>query len=84
MALRKSISLQNGLDAKNAYIKVEKVSIANKIHGVAEVSFSIEGNPSPFQHKTFCFESSINGKNAWEQTYEYLKTLPEFAGAVDC
>lgn len=25
----------------------------------------------------------INGANPFEQAYEYLKTLPEFAGAID-
>jgi hypothetical protein len=30
------------------------------------------------------FNYDINGENPIKQVYIYLKSLPEFAGAVDC
>jgi hypothetical protein len=34
--------------------------------------------------KHYWFVPVLDGKNFIEQAYEYLKTLPEFAGATDC
>jgi len=35
-------------------------------------------------HYELDFDFSPEAKNPWAQVYDYLKTLPEFEGAVDC
>jgi hypothetical protein len=35
-------------------------------------------------HYELDYDFSPSAKNPWEQTYDYLKTLPEFADATDC
>jgi hypothetical protein len=63
-----------------AYIKVERVD-SSKSAAIAYVTYSgdaVKGN------KTFEFVPNLDGKNFIAQAYDYLKTLPEFAGATDC
>lgn len=99
MALKQNFSInrkanvsENGLTAnadvsvsENLYVKVSSVQTAKQgetaFIGVADVSFSgetITGN------KTYSFEYNLSGENAIAQAYDHLKTLPEFADAIDC
>ena len=64
----------------NARIKVEYVN-ASKLRATCFVSFS---NASVQYEKTFEFVPDLDGPNFVKQAYEHLKTLPEFADAVDC
>jgi hypothetical protein len=68
--------------AFNAYVKVVSVS-GNKTQIAAIVSFS--GEEANLE-KTYIVPVSVdNGSsNFIAQVYQYLKTLPEFAGATDC
>lgn len=36
------------------------------------------------ENKSHLFTPNLEGENFIKQGYEYLKTLPEFAGCVDC
>jgi len=95
MALRKVISLEGVVNVMtehgpipdgtksvflNAYIKVESVS-ANKNSAQASVSFTDNGKAIT---KSYAFSPDMDGENFIKQTYNYLKTLPEFADAQDC
>lgn len=64
----------------NAYIKVERVN-ASKESASADVSFA-EGDKST--SSSYTFTPNLDGGNFIKQAYDYLKTLPEFAGAQDC
>jgi hypothetical protein len=64
----------------DCYIKVESVS-GTKIQMRSNVSF--ESNGAKKTH-FYTFQPSLTGKNFIAQTYEYLKTLPEFSDAIDC
>jgi hypothetical protein len=64
----------------DAYIKVKAVR-ATKETGNAIVSFA--GVQGCFE-KTYDFTPSMDGGNFIKQAYLYLKSLPEFADAVDC
>jgi len=68
--------------SSNAYIKVVSV-MAGKSNGTAIVSF--ENDQKTFT-KSFDFPVSVGdgAPNFIKQAYEHLKTLPEFAGAIDC
>jgi hypothetical protein len=97
MALKKIIELQGSsfLDtsygriktgedklAIAAYIKVENVS-GNKSNINATVSFT---DNAIHLSKTYNFPASVDSAapNFIKQTYEYLKTLPEFENSEDC
>lgn len=61
-------------------IKVENVEVNNKTSR-ASVSFSGIGIVKTAVYE---FPTDLNGSNNIFQAYIYLKTLPEFSGAVDC
>jgi len=84
MAIKKSLTLENGLVAKNAYIRIINVSITNKQHAVANLSFGVDETAMPFQHKTIPFAYNLQGENAWKQAYTHIKLLPEYEDAIDC
>lgn len=65
------------------YIKVEKVS-GGKESVRAHVSYSDVDTKDKVTEKTFDFSPSMDGGNFIAQAYAHLKSLPEFAGAVDC
>jgi hypothetical protein len=94
MALRKNISISTKVNAQDngisgvafasvtdsVYIKVATVHAA-KDNAVATVTFTsgkITGE------RRYNFTVNLDGNNFIQQAYEHLKTLPEFAGAVDC
>ena len=64
----------------NAYIKVERVS-ASKVSASADVSFTDNAKTTS---SSYTFQPKLDGENFIKQAYEHLKTLPEFAGAMDC
>jgi hypothetical protein len=39
---------------------------------------------STIDQTEYRFNPTLDGKNFIAQAYEYLKTLPEFSGAIDC
>jgi hypothetical protein len=87
MALQKTVTLTTnfGTDAEftNAYVCVDSVKV-EKNFAQALVQTHKEKDGQVLEQKGYSFEYAINGLNPIAQTYIYLKTLPEFAGAVDC
>lgn len=95
MALKKTIQLSGNsflvtdygqlqLDNRDitldCYIKVEAVS-GGKDGATASALF--RGESAVFT-KSYEFTPDMDGPNFIKQAYLHLKTLPEFAGAVDC
>lgn len=66
----------------SAYIKVTTVT-GNKTEAMATVEFRDDVNSLTKQYN---IPVSVleNAKNFIAQAYEHLKTLPDFAGAIDC
>jgi hypothetical protein len=100
MALKKNIILEIGVSyntqvntqalglpdktmvtVNDTYVKVENVQ-SDKLAARANVCFY--KNEKSFNAKTYEFYVNLDGSNFIKQAYEYLKTLPEFSGAVDC
>lgn len=95
MALRKTISVQGkaflhhasgvailgdkSLDV-NAYIKVESIN-GSKDNIFAVVSFT---DDVITMQTSYGFDYDLEGPNPIKQAYLHLKSLPEFADAVDC
>jgi hypothetical protein len=86
MALQKNLTLENNFDEEsmfpNAYIKVQSVT-GNKERMTAVVVMHKEKDGFSLKSKSYEFVPDLNS-NFIAQAYSHLKTLPEFAGAVDC
>jgi hypothetical protein len=84
MALKKTITLFGDIEVNNAYLRVEDISIFDK----TKLVFSIVGRKTSESQKINSnphnCDYNINGENPIKQAYLHLKTLPEFADAVDC
>lgn len=68
------------INLSNAYIKVGSVS-GDKNNVTATVLTKIGSN---IKTKFYQFKPNLDGSNFIKQSYEHLKTLPEFVDAVDC
>jgi hypothetical protein len=85
MALKKTAQTPFGIEIANAYHRVEGLRIIDK----DQISFQIRsykdnsGLPHFADAAAGC-AYTLDGANPIAQAYEHLKTLPEFAGAIDC
>jgi len=87
MAIQKNIKLTDNfgieVEIPNAYIKIPKLECTkNQINFILEIKKDSES--IPYFSKNKVTDYNINGENPIKQAYLYLKTLPEFADAVDC
>ena len=84
MAIKKTTSTVQGLQAVDAYHRVENL----QLRGKAEILFIVRSyadvNKQSFQEQSFSCAYLLDGENPIKQAYRYLKTLPEFAGGMDC
>jgi hypothetical protein len=81
--IEKKANFTGELVYPNAYWKVEKIMYANsKIE--AEVLAYTKKDEMYIGRITTSFSPSLDGDNFVKQTYNHLKTLPEFTGATDC
>lgn len=46
--------------------------------------FQTKEAKEPLDKKQYSFAPKMDGDNFIKQAYDHLKTLPEFAGAIDC
>lgn len=85
MALKQTIKAKDNfgieVEIPNVYIKIETLDL-NKISGKANLSYKNQENLIRYNQIQFGYD--INGENPIKQAYLHLKTLPEFADAVDC
>lgn len=84
MALKKTVVTAHGIEAQNAYHRVEALSLETKDKIQFRVRSSVDGVLPHFSDVAFQCAYKIDGENPIKQAYEHLKTLPEFAGATDC
>lgn len=90
MGLQKTIELSNGILVNDAYIRIDTVS---GYKGNIQVSVNSYVSQEAFnngigylEQKFYNFIPSVedDAPNFIKQGYEHLKTLPEYADAVDC
>jgi hypothetical protein len=84
MALKKTVITAHGIEAHNAYHRVESLSLETKYKIQFRVRSSVDGVLPHFADLALECEYRIDGDNPIKQAYEHLKTLPEFADATDC
>ena len=85
MALQMTVITPQGFDATNAYHRVQHVSLPSKTQlGFVLASYKDKDTAVAFAQRNMACAYDLNGDNPLKQAYTYLKTLPEFAAAVDC
>lgn len=84
MALEKTVITEQGFIAENAYHKVSEVKISGKVLLDYLVTSHKTRDSQPFNGKQFSCGYSLDGDNPIAQAYAHLRTIPEFAEAVDC
>ena len=89
MALQKNIKLTDNfgieVEIPNAYIKISKVECTKEqINSIVEIKKESIGLPYTYTIRNYILNYNINGENPIKQAYLHLKSLPEFADAVDC
>ena len=86
MALQKTLKLIDSfgieVEIKNAYIKVERVEV-NKTGGRATVFIFVDKDKPSIKTERFNYLVDLTSSNFIAQAYNHLKTLPEYAGAID-
>jgi len=87
MALQKNIKLTDNFEIEveipNVYIKIQSVD-CSKENTTYTISFNKEKDGVVLYNKYGNLDYDLNGENPIKQAYLHLKTLPEFADAVDC
>lgn len=71
------------IEIPNCYVRVSNVNVS-KVEGSARVVFLKTAKGGILQELYYTFSYDIEGSNPIKQTYQFLKTLPEFANATDC
>lgn len=87
MALLHSLSLSSGIDLPNAYAKIDTFMGTKDSMTVDVAWFSSEQarlDEKPSVHRQSYMLPGVPNEDLLTSTYNYLKTLPEFAGAEDC
>jgi hypothetical protein len=87
MALSATLTKTNNFGQQttlpNSYIKIISAHVTkNEIQAQANVFIEKEGKN--LFAELYVFPHDIEGPNPIKQAYLHLKTLPEFADAVDC
>lgn len=84
MALKKTVQSSFGIEVRDAYHTVENVSLISKNQISFQIRSRVGAEHSIFDETLMKCPYDMNGENPIAQAYAHLKTLPEFAGAVDC
>lgn len=87
MAIQKTLKLVDNFGEEvtfaNAYIKVTTIAGGKDAINVIVGSYK-SANGKLLATSKSSFIPAIEGKNFIAQAYDHIKTLPEFAGSVDC
>jgi hypothetical protein len=84
MALKKTVTTPHGFDAFKAYHRVESVILESKSTMTFHIRSYVNTDKPFFSEDVMTAPYSLDGVNPIAQAYAHLKTLPEFADAVDC
>lgn len=83
MALKKTVQLPVGVEVVDAYHRIECVMVSKSTLDFRVRAYSSPAHPA-CQDVGYVCEYDLHGANPLAQAYQHLKTLPEFADAVDC
>lgn len=85
MALKKTFITSTSIEISDAYLRVDHLLIQEKTH----LSYRVrvyQGFDAkfPIEEMPLSCAYAIEGENPMAQAYAHMKSLPEFADAVDC
>jgi hypothetical protein len=87
MALTQSLTLTNNFEEESffadSYLRVNKVTAVKGLSTIELGYYKNSGGPLLIT-RYFTFTLDLDGPNPIKQAYLHLKSLPEFADAVDC
>lgn len=83
MAFKINCTTPHGFDAEGAYCRVEGLTLTKGTLTFALRRYKDESGLPCFLEQYFSAPYALTSVNPLQQAYDYLKTLPEFAGAVD-
>lgn len=84
MAIAKTIDFK-GIVVNDAYIRVTNPTISeDKSTITADLSFYAYKGAPEFDKSRFTCAYDLEGYNPIKQGYDYIKTLEQYSGAVDC
>jgi hypothetical protein len=83
MALKSNVQAVSGVAVNDAYCRVVDVSV-NKEQVTFTLQYCVDDKKVPFETNRFTALYQLQGANPYAQAYMYLKTLPDFTGAIDC
>jgi hypothetical protein len=83
MALQLNKTTKEGITVTDAYCKVGSISNLDKTVMIVNVNYSGDKDSKPFTVERVSIAYDMTGDNPIKQAYDHLKTLPEFADAVD-
>lgn len=84
MALSLTIQQETGIEILDAYVQVVSTLVRKNQTATACYFTFADTGKLPFDSKEVTYPYDLEGPNPIKQAYLYLKTLPEFADAVDC
>jgi hypothetical protein len=89
MALQKTVTLNNGLQVQNAYIRIDTVSGYKSNITISVNSYvsqqDFKDGKGYLEQKFYNFIPNVedDSKNIFKQGYYYLKTLDEYKDSID-
>ena len=89
MAIIRQITLDSGLFVDQSYIRVQGINGNKNLAVISLEAFvsqqTCEDGKTPVAYSSYTFEpNTADDSPRWDkQAYEYIKTLPEFEGAID-
>lgn len=84
MAITKKITTAHGIELVNAYIRVEAIRFIEKNKIAFNACIYADPAKQSVDQLPLSCQYYIDAGNPFEQAYDYMKLLPEFAEAVDC
>ena len=84
MAFTQTTTSAHGFDVPGAYHRVENIQLVGKDSIFFQLRIYKDPQKPSFSTTAFDAPYDLNGPNPIKQAYLHLKSLPEFADAVDC
>jgi|APSaa5957512535_1039671.scaffolds.fasta_scaffold43335_2 hypothetical protein len=82
MAIKINTVLDSGIKSDNSYSRIESLQVSKDTISFSLRRYTEIGKPFFFE-SSYTAPYSLDKENPFKQAYEHLKTLPEFADAVD-
>lgn len=91
MALQLSTTTNMGINSDVSYVRISRTQIESPVVGQREQNIHLDWyfnanarNQGKDPIGQCVYTRTLNGGGSIDESYTYLKSLPEFAGAIDC